>query len=500
MMASCRARPRAACCVALLLLLAAAMAAAAGERASWASGRTHHALSLRGEQEDAVSVRVRERLNAPPPEHLRVAAEAGGDAEREWFIHLQGPVHRDLRGRLAQALGVAGDELTYIPRDSFVVSSVSARVHAAKALVPEVVWAGPVLPHHKVSPELHQVLLENSPPRRPSAGASRRVLAPEVGQAVEFAVVLAAPHSLNRTRLLAASWALVLGCELDEGVAGDRQSEPRVRVASARKVIVASSTPDEAIQYLSQRTEVHWIEPRARMRLRNKWARGIIQSGQALRTPLSDKGLTGTGQIVGMADTGIDMDLCYFKDDVAQPLNTLNNAHRKVIAYTHHRSGNGVDENGHGTHTAGSLVGKALSGADREYNGVAPDAKIIFQDCSKGTAGDMYTPDDLEENLFPEPYTQGARVRSESWGGDSSWYTSDCQEVDSFSFRKRDFLTVWAAGNEVLIDSFLALMHECWGRMALTLYMLVEITRGCTHAHAHTPTRHRISHTVFSSG
>ena len=40
------------------------------------------------------------------------------------------------------------------------------------------------------------------------------------------------------------------------------------------------------------------------MRLRNKWARGIIMSGQALRTPLWDRGLTGAGQIVGMADTG----------------------------------------------------------------------------------------------------------------------------------------------------------------------------------------------------
>jgi len=47
------------------------------------------------------------------------------------------------------------------------------------------------------------------------------------------------------------------------------------------------------------------------MRLRNKWARGVIQSGQALRTPLWDKGLTGAGQIVGMADTGNPVCWCW---------------------------------------------------------------------------------------------------------------------------------------------------------------------------------------------
>ena len=66
----------------------------------------------------------------------------------------------------------------------------------------------------------------------------------------------------------------------------------------------------------------------------------------------------------------------------------VSQTHRKVIAYTFQsQHGNTKDENGHGTHTAGSLVGNALSGADQEFNGMAPDAKIVFRDVSKDTDG-----------------------------------------------------------------------------------------------------------------
>lgn len=147
-----------------LLLLAALLSpvvleAATGDEA-FEAVQTHGALRLRGGQ----SLRVRQSLNAPPPEHLR-AAKVTGDMHREWLIHLKGPVHRDLRAQLAQALDVAVDALTYIPRDSFVVSSDRSHVQAAKAALPEILWAGPVLAHHKVSPELHHHIIFETRPR-----------------------------------------------------------------------------------------------------------------------------------------------------------------------------------------------------------------------------------------------------------------------------------------------------------------------------------------------
>ena len=150
-------------CYALLLLASVlppvAMGPMSGDEAVMAV-QTHGALRLRGGQ----SLRVRQSLNAPPPERLR-AATVTEEVEREWLIHLKGPVHRDLRAQLAQALGMGVDALTYIPRDSFVVSSDRARVQAAKAALPEMLWAGPVLAHHKVSPELHHHVIPEDLPR-----------------------------------------------------------------------------------------------------------------------------------------------------------------------------------------------------------------------------------------------------------------------------------------------------------------------------------------------
>lgn len=82
----------------------------------------------------------------------------------------------------------------------------------------------------------------------------------------------------------------------------------------------------------------------------------------------SDTGLDGTGQIVGMGDTGIDWYHCTFTDsavtgpgsgpftqDAMHYLYWANPAHRKIVYYR--QVADNVDENGHGTHCAGSAVG-----------------------------------------------------------------------------------------------------------------------------------------------
>jgi len=409
--------------------------------------QTHGAIRLRGEQMDFASLRVRQRL-AEPVDGAEPADGSNGDVEREWLIHLKGPIHRNVRLELAQALGVAEDALQYVPRDTFLVSSTHARVQAAKAAVPGVLWAGHVLPHHKMSPELHDVLLDDFP--RPPQTSPRRQMLTSDDDAVELAVVLA-PHSRHRTDETAATWADRMGVTMETERAGEGEIEQQwVRIASPRKIVIRlhRHAASDALQFLSQQHETSWIEPRERFRLRNKWSKGIIQSGQAFHTPLFDKGITGEGQIIGIADTGIDMNLCFFKDTARSiPVNRVDRQHRKVISYRHRgTNGNTIDEEGHGSHTTGSLVAKSLSGADAQFNGMAPDAKLIFDDIY--AHGDLTPPDDLEHDLFPVPYQVGARVRSESWGGDSIFYTTSAQETDAFSRKNRGFLVVWAAGND----------------------------------------------------
>jgi len=339
-----------------LAVFASAWAAARNEPVEW---QTHGAVRLRGERQDIESLRVRQHLNeGASGMEVSDEQEAASDVEREWLIHLKGPIHRDLRVELAHALGVEEDALKYVPSNTFLVSTTHTRVQAAKSAVPHVLWAGHVLPHHKVSPELHSNILDDFPEPRPAQTSLRRHLLTSEEDAVELAVVLS-PHSHHRTNSTAAKWADRLGCEIP--LAGDMQGDTRqawLRIASPKKLILRlhRSAVPEALQFLAQQHETSWVEPRERFRIRNKWAQGIIQSGKAFATPIFTRGLTGTGQIIGIADTGIDMNLCFFKDEAnAQPVNRFDSRHRKVISYRHRGTwGNTIDEEGHGSHTTGA--------------------------------------------------------------------------------------------------------------------------------------------------
>ena len=61
---------------------------------------------------------------------------------------------------------------------------------------------------------------------------------------------------------------------------------------------------------------------------------------------------------MGVADTGIDFDSCYFRDDSrAVPINTVDSSHRKIVRYTTFSSTDALDvANGHGTHVAGGMA------------------------------------------------------------------------------------------------------------------------------------------------
>ncbi len=63
---------------------------------------------------------------------------------------------------------------------------------------------------------------------------------------------------------------------------------------------------------------------------------------------------------------------------------------------------------GHGTHVSASAAGSAAAQPAAEYSGMAPEAKLAFDDISRD--GEMlYVPNDLNTGLFPHSYAAGAR-------------------------------------------------------------------------------------------
>ena len=181
---------------------------------------------------------------------------------------------------------------------------------------------------------------------------------------------------------------------------------------------------------------------------RNDVARWVVQSGDvaAMATPFWDAGLIGSGEIAGIADSGIDYDHINFRDK-------LNDAgvpgpdHRKIVRYN-----TSVDDwdsgapMGHGTHTAGSLAGDSIvtpAGYDI-YDGLAYGAKLAEYDIT--TPDGTWDPP-LIRGILGDAYDFGAHTHSDSWGDDRKEYTLRAQRVDQFQWDHPDFLSLWAAGN-----------------------------------------------------
>eukprot|EP00286_Rhodomonas_abbreviata_P000935 CAMPEP_0181288558 /NCGR_PEP_ID=MMETSP1101-20121128/398_1 /TAXON_ID=46948 /ORGANISM="Rhodomonas abbreviata, Strain Caron Lab Isolate" /LENGTH=1599 /DNA_ID=CAMNT_0023392691 /DNA_START=371 /DNA_END=5171 /DNA_ORIENTATION=- len=194
------------------------------------------------------------------------------------------------------------------------------------------------------------------------------------------------------------------------------------------------------------------------------------------------RGLRGQGEIVGVGDTGLDMENCFFHDpDVEAPLCKQNleeggvcvpaqgragenYKHRKVVGYrmitqsTVGETGENTRKN-HGTMVAGVLAGRAQSGDTEQqsfaeqYDGIAPDAKLTIDEMDIGNfmQGGLLSmegvPTDLSLNFWPWSYGLGARVHVNSWGDSSVFYTHASFELDEFVYKHPDMTIVMAAGN-----------------------------------------------------
>ncbi|KAK9836281.1 hypothetical protein WJX81_001826 [Elliptochloris bilobata] len=191
--------------------------------------------------------------------------------------------------------------------------------------------------------------------------------------------------------------------------------------AALQAAALADMDVQAALQWLAAQPPVHWVAPRPRARLHNFLATGICQSGAAggadltagttsggnATHPLWLAGLQGAGQVIGMGDTGLDVGHCLFRDDAV-------------------------------------LVPTTLAGGLQQ--GMAPAAKLAFQDLGSGTSGSIDLPGDLAANYYPFSYTRGAHIHSDSWGTSTPDYDGLAFAVDYFAWANQDFLPVGADG------------------------------------------------------
>ncbi|MGD8245420.1 MAG: S8 family serine peptidase, partial [Anaerolineae bacterium] len=210
--------------------------------------------------------------------------------------------------------------------------------------------------------------------------------------------------------------------------------------SSGRKVRLYLLEQDDLADELADLIEVAEVQEYVAPKLHNDVARVLLgidrRSGTDARAQISQ---TGEGQIVGVADTGLDEAHPDFQGRIVGvvPLGRPNDA---------------SDPHGHGTHVAGSVLGDgaASQGAIR---GTAPEAELFFQSVMDVQGGLGGLPLNLED-LFEEAYQAGARIHNNSWGSATeAAYVFNSMEVDEFVSKRRDMLIVISAGNEGQAES-----------------------------------------------
>jgi subtilisin family serine protease len=185
------------------------------------------------------------------------------------------------------------------------------------------------------------------------------------------------------------------------------------------------------------------VEPEHRTT--NNIARGLIHVDIAAST----LGLDGAGEIVGVADSGLDNGvndatlLADFAGRIVGIDATVNKAAFGVA--------DGADLNNHGTHVCGSILG---SGANSNGNitGMAPAAQLTMLSMGPNNSTGLVVPFDLTTGVFQSAYDDGARLHNNSWGSTGATnfgkYKAQSEDVDEFVRAHTDMLIVFAAGND----------------------------------------------------
>ena len=244
-------------------------------------------------------------------------------------------------------------------------------------------------------------------------------------QRVEVETLLRGPASEMGYRVIleprlphSAQWNIIDGFAVDAlSIAGPDSSLSTSFELSGVDPVVFDSIPG-----------VFWVEPLLRTGGRNELAASIMENGQMSGHPAWSVGLNGSGVIVAVADSGIELDHGCFREESAE-IGVIGAGHRKVIGVnTTIDDGDhaGQADYRHGTHIAGTLACAMVDG--NESMGTSPShaARLLFQDVVNASGWSEPTVD----WLLAEALAQGAIIHSDSWGDDTEAYTLRSAEFD----------------------------------------------------------------------
>lgn len=353
------------------------------------------------------------RARFDPLQHAPTIAAAQADfASSLLLVQLQ---HAPDAATPAQLAAAGLQPLAYVPDNAFVVRAArpAGQIHAAWLR-----WIGPFEPAYKLSGDLDPLIDGRMPTAETSAPlANVRMLATPDAQPGALAQAVAAAGGTT----ISMAGALL-----------------HVRLPAA------------ALQRMAARDDVLWIEPAIPLRVTNDKASEIV-GVPAVRQQL---GLDGSGQIVAVTDTGLDVQERLSADFAGRVIRGFSRQEMSPACGLYSNGATWSDANGHGTHVAGTLLGSgALSPPGESFMGVAPKADMVVQAVSSGGGALDCLPDG--DVFLEQAYNAGARVQNASFGGPTEQsgddafgrYTTLDQAIDTFVWQHPDHLLVTSVGN-----------------------------------------------------
>jgi hypothetical protein len=313
--------------------------------------------------------------------------------------------------------------LKYLPDDAYIVRTTAAATSVIKAL-PQVNAVIPYTARMKMSPDFGAFSVF-------TAQKLENVLVKTFKNQDAQSVVQALPTVSSDIQILNAQGnAILLNAPQEAiiavaGLAGIEHVQPYVKVKLWNDFDLMEDAAPNAPTGPGDYSDITGVEDGTRiMNFSTAWAQG----------------LAGRGQIVAMADTGVD---------VGEPNNII--ADLKGAIHSGYAYGMFArtwdDPMGHGTHVAGSILSRGTNSGGRVRGG-AYEAMLVAQGMWSPTLENLTVPPQLK-TLFESAYNDGARIHSNSWGAARNFgaYDNFAVQVDEYVWEHPDFLPIFAAGN-----------------------------------------------------
>ncbi len=375
------------------------------------------------------------------------------------LVHFYAPIKAAWTGSLASR-GV--QILSYVPTDALLVRGPAAALSSLASL-PYVDWTGPYEAPWKIPPALATAT---------GIQDVRIVVLP--GEPANAVVAWLARQGVPARATDPASAGI-------DGAFGSGDFQ-----------WVRARVPASLLPAIASLAEVQYVDPVEPVQTLNYATDWVLQTNVSGSYRYWNANLNGTGQVIGIADTGLDYDNAQFRQrpsqiDTGDLYNVTDATRRKVVRYldmgvlndqvTWPGGGGTWDPysmmdcaydptgtypaNGHGTAVASTAAGNAYGITGDLNNGNALAAQIYFEDigglapgdtCTNGGESILYIPQDYADLFGPaglgynDPVAP-VRIQSSSWGSSGGAYDVQARMVDTFVWDHPDFLMLFAAGN-----------------------------------------------------